>query len=610
MSIQRPYQRTTKIIERSEINSWETVTLANDSSVTAELRGKTLKISPAFGKVGKERNHHKFEVEIEGEGTTNLFIGQAPRKEHIDRVYNTYYYTQDFKNISNGFIKEVPALYGNRNFNWYLVEDKPDAKITRIVHTYHQCPDEWNTSWMQEGMFEYKFLGGRMKYALSYPAGYNSNNTIEYPLVVSVGGSGELGDDGRVRVQTNPSSIITRYHDFFVNFPAFHLTVQIPFPRDFTEEINTTPSQWPYHDGWLKYYVEDGYGVIGTKEIINKLINNPDNHINVNKIYLTGFSGGGLFCYESLKGLRDIFAAIVPIAAWPIGNAYQDVENSQYWDSPPGGKPDSMKERLIKEMKRGRHIPTIVAAGDRDNMKHGTRAFKKIADQLHMNCKLDILPNANHGGSPKRFWAKREHLEWMFSQTKRNLIPPDPYPNARYSSPKYYADFNQDGIVNQEDVNIFAKEFKNTGSELKADANLDGKTDEFDLSILASQYEPENPTFEIALEQANNPTQPERKPFTPPRRSFLPPRNIRTGEIIIGANNIMENTEYEQTELKLTADDQGYYHLMEVDESGEKEISKHLQEREAVEKATNLKVNNPQKEYYYEHRYKVSVNLD
>lgn len=440
MPIKRPFARKEVIHTQTDIESWETVTLADDPSVTAELRGKTFLISPAIGVVTKEQNHHNVEIDIEGpEGSViNIHMGHAPVVTQYDRVFSTYYYTIDFLNRKPGkFIKDYPAAYGSRRFNWWLIEVKPDIKVTNIKHSWYEAPENITTNWMHDSVKTYEFMGGRMHYSVSYPCDYNSEEDKNYPLVISIGGSGELGDDGAILNQTDPGCIITKFRNFFEEpkYRAFHVTIQIPYSTSFPSDQQVPiPEMSPYHDGWSNYYHERSHGMIGCREIINMLLNDPDHKIDPNRIYLTGFSGGGLFSYEALKGLRDILAAAVPIAGWGIGRAYENVFVNNNWDVQFTDGKDSLRDRLKKECLRSRHIPTIVCAGTSDNMKYGTEAFYQVASEIGSDCQFKTY-NTNHGGSPKLVWADPSNIEWLFSQTKQLNLPQDPYPNADYSAP-------------------------------------------------------------------------------------------------------------------------------------------------------------------------------
>lgn len=49
MPIKRPFSRKEVIHTQTDIEGWEVLMLADDESVTKELRGKTVLISPAIG---------------------------------------------------------------------------------------------------------------------------------------------------------------------------------------------------------------------------------------------------------------------------------------------------------------------------------------------------------------------------------------------------------------------------------------------------------------------------------------------------------------------------------------------------------------------------------
>lgn len=58
--------------------------------------------------------------------------------------------------------------------------------------------------------------------------------------------------------------------------------------------------------------------------------------------------------------------------------------------------------------------------------------------------------------------------------------------------------------------------------------------------------------------------------------------------------------------IDFTADNQGYYRVF-VDGQ---HVSNHVQEREASQRAMNIKMENPDAEVYYDHDYRVDVAYD
>jgi|14BtaG_2_1085337.scaffolds.fasta_scaffold00469_5 hypothetical protein len=438
MPITFPYERTTVTHTAQDIDTWAAVTLADDESVTADLRGKSFLVSPALGTNGRERHHHSAEIVIEGaEGEKiDVHMGFAPRDAHLDRVYSTYYYTTNFKNLSPGTItKDYESRYGGRAANWWLIEIKPGIVVKEIKHTYWQCPDDQpKTAWMHQPIKTLEYMGGRMHYSVSYPPNYNSEEDINYPIMFSVGGSGELGDDKKFLGQIDSGCIITKNYKHYTEFPCIHVSIQIPTPPStFTEPVPDPDTASPYHSSWSRYYDSRGYGAVGLKLLLQQFIDDPDYKIDENRVYLGGMSGGGLFSFEMLKGGRDIFAAVAPISAWAIGQAYQNVQSLTYWDQPYLDG-DSLRDRLKKEVLRSRHIPTLVGVGGKDSMKYGSRAFKEVADEIGTNCRYIEIPNGSHGGAVKQVWAKTENVEWLFSHTK-TITPDDPFPDNNYTIP-------------------------------------------------------------------------------------------------------------------------------------------------------------------------------
>lgn len=585
-SIKRPYIRTTEIHSQSDIESWEKVTLADDSSVTKELRGKTFFVSPAFGVARKERNHHEIEVEIEGsdDSVINFHMGHAPVEKRYNNVFSTRYYTIDFMNKKSGIFKrKYPATYGQRAITWWLVEAKSDIRIKRIKHSFHQCPNEWNTHWMHEHARDLQFMGGRMWWSPSYPCNYDSEDKTKlYPLVISVNGSHTLGDDKDFLSQVDPGCIITKFQDFFVDYPAFHISVQIPYPQTFTEEVPDF-NQYPYHNGWLRYYHERSHGMVGCRLLIEKLLSDPNYNIDPNRIYLTGFSGGGLFSFEGLKGLRDILAAAVPIAAWPIYQAYGDPLSHPNWNTPFDDGGESLKDRLKKEMLRSEHIPTLVGVGDQDGMRHGSRAWQIVADEIGKDSQLKEYPS-KHGGSPKRVWSDPENVEWLFSQTKKSIIPPDPYPNADYSE-------SSSSMSSQSSIS--------SESSTSSESSVSSHSSESSISSSSSLSSDSSFSSESSLSSDSSLSS----------NSSMSSDSSESSESTLSSESSFSSVSSESSQrrldmlFKFTAKNSGYYRVF-VDGV---QVSQHITEREALEEATEQKTMAPEKEVYFDHDYKVMI---
>ena len=491
MALTFPYERTTVTHTAEDINLWTPVTLANDESVTADLRGKSFLVSPAFGVQGRERHHHSVEIVVEGQSdkTIDVHMGFAPVDTQLDRVYSTYYYTTNFKNLTLGTTnKDYESRYGNRAINWWLVEVTPGITIKSIKHTYWQAPTY--TNWMHGPTQTIEFNGGRMHYAVSLPPNYNSEESTKYPVMFTCGGSGELGDDKRFLTQIVPSAIITKNYRHYHDFPCIYVAVQIPFPDNFTG-YPAPDTAYPYHSGWNRYYDSRSPGMDGMRILLQQMIDSPDYQVDEDRIYISGMSGGGLLSFEALKGMRDILAAAAPISAWSIGGAYQNIETHYHWNEPYEGG-DTIKDRLRKEVLRGKHIPTLVGVGSNDNMKYGSRVFKDMADEVGATCNYVEIPNGSHGGTVKQVWSKTENLEWIFSHTKAKDIPDDPFPNpnnlyAECYKPAFDLELAAKGVP-ENIVTVIDYAYEQLEVMSTGDLDMDGDVDNADIGAVVGNF--------------------------------------------------------------------------------------------------------------------------
>ena len=386
-----------------------------------KFHNRTFMVSEAYGVDGLEQHHHKVKLTIAGEAPLKVYMGYFHRPDTVG-MFSKYYNSFEWTLHPGTHEFEFEARYGSRDYNWWFYE-VGGSVISQIEHTYY----EGNTSWLAEKPIQQvEFFGGRARYYLSTPP--NPVAGEKYPLIVSVGGSGELGDDGAILNQTDPACIIRKNYKRFTQFPAYYATYQVPFDRDF-ENWPAFQSEHPYHSGWHRYYGVDSPGMYGLRLLVAKLTTEyPD--IDPERLYLTGFSGGGLLCFEALKAQRDLWAAIVPTAGWPIGQAYENVVNNQYWDNPYNGGL-SLKERLLREMKQNKHTPLLIGNGSSDSMRYSCFEYEYLAEALDREVTHKIYPTS-HTGVSKRVWSDFENLEWLMAQRLPAVIPPDPYPDFNY----------------------------------------------------------------------------------------------------------------------------------------------------------------------------------
>ena len=133
------------------------------------------------------------------------------------------------------------------------------------------------------------------------------------------------------------------------------------------------------------------------------------------------FDGQASACAQYLKAGREVFAAGMSGAGWPIGTAR----------STPTGQ---LLARLKLEVARYRHIPVHVLVGGGDAMKYGSKAVhQEILAQGGKSTYVEF-PGTKHVESSAKAWGNPKHIEWLFAQSRKNNPAPgkDPYPGGVY----------------------------------------------------------------------------------------------------------------------------------------------------------------------------------
>jgi len=284
---------------------------------------------------------------------------------------------------------------------------------------------------------EYLFANSFLPYRLLYPNNYNSSKS--YPLVVSTGGSGEIGSDN---VKSMHSSVFgpVYYNNYYddIEFEAFSIVVQIPqtaffdYPTFYYPEGSRGAPIAPYHQMPDK----DGFFVEAVSSLVREMIENPYMNIDENRVYFTGWSLGGFTSFSMARESPDIWAAIWPIAARPIGNAgrvyfmrdnlytceemssIRGIVSACRYDLERG--PD-IKERLEQEVQDYKHIPFIITSGDLDSLVYGGELACEVLNEQGGNCTHYIYENCGHvctfDGTDKSY-RERDKVSWLFSQVK------------------------------------------------------------------------------------------------------------------------------------------------------------------------------------------------
>jgi predicted peptidase len=315
--------------------------------------------------------------------------------------------------------QKIVSSYKGESFAWLIVHASGGAKIARITHT---C-------WKGKGALyghgpgEFRFDGAILPFRMMLPRNFDPRK--KYPLVISVSGSGGVGD-GNVRSMEKVIFAKSLFVDYLdeKEFECISVVPQIPSGK------NVPKRYWPkgplgkptpiYHPDWPAVN-ENGWYVQATIALIKDLAGDSGPGVDPDRIYFTGFSYGGKACWEFLRADRELFAGAVCGAGWPIGRAR----------SRPVGP---LKARLKLEVSRIKHIPVSIFAGQDDLMRYGSKAaHEEIVAQGGKSSYVEF-PKTDHVGTARSIWRNRKYVRWLFAQNrKKNPKPgPDPYPMGVY----------------------------------------------------------------------------------------------------------------------------------------------------------------------------------
>ena len=380
--------------------------------------GKACMVSPVinFGK-GVELNHHRItvayrsgSVELSLARSTTSKLETALAKKHLHRKLLP---------VKSGAETKIVSSYRGETYAWVIVRPIGGASITGLTHT---CWKGKGTLY-GHGPGEFKFKGASLPFRMMMPRNFDPRK--KYPLVVSVSGSGGVGEDN-VRSMEKvilAGSLFVHYYEE-KEFECISLVPQIPSGK-------TVPAPyWPrgplgkptpvHHPDWPAVN-ENGWYVQATLALIKDLAGPSGPGVDPDRIYFTGFSYGGKACWEFLRAGRDVFAGAICGAGWPIGKAF----------SRPT---DEMKARLKLEVSRIKHIPVSIFAGQADPMRYGSKVVHAEITVQGGKSSYVEFPKTAHVATARGIWRNREHIRWLLAQNrKKNPKPgPDPYPLGVY----------------------------------------------------------------------------------------------------------------------------------------------------------------------------------
>lgn len=367
-----------------------------------KVDGQLCRISNTIaGPVRAEFNFHRVTADFSGTGTIEVSVGYSNSSKIADMMEKKHLHSS-FQKLTSGKEVLVTSPYKGQRFAWVIIRMSGRVAIRGIKYS---CRQTRNTLYGHVGGV-FSYAGGKLPYRLLYPNNYDPKKM--YPLVVSVAGSGGVGSDNSKSMEMIILGryLFTRYYRE-KGLECFSLVPQIPVSRDipapyFPKGRKGSPTL--YHPDW-EAVNSDGWFAEASINLIKELAVSSAVNIDVDRIYMTGYSYGGKACWEFLKADSVIFAAVASGGGWPIGRAYSD---------PKGHFLDQLK----REVSRFKGVPAMIFAGGDDKMRYGSAAVNKEILAQGGKTRFKIYKKAGHIPSARLGWGDIENIRWIFQQKR------------------------------------------------------------------------------------------------------------------------------------------------------------------------------------------------
>ncbi len=230
-----------------------------------------------------------------------------------------------------------------------------------------------------------------VRYLLYFPADYGKDTAKKWPLILSLHGSGEMGDNLELVKRTGLPEALAQIKDF----PFVVVAPQLPAPEIHGDQTYAYSQNDPY-----AYLL--AYGWRQMNDALYALLDQLTTSyaIDDHRIYLTGLSMGGFGTWDLALHSPGRFAAIVPIAG---GYYYGDTS-----------APDDIC--ALKD------TPVWAFHGEEDEAVPYT--LSQILVDALLACggataeaKLTLYPNTGHNGSWQQAYADPTLYQWLLDQS-------------------------------------------------------------------------------------------------------------------------------------------------------------------------------------------------
>ena len=396
---QAVYGQLSVVYKAQDVASWPRRSLQDGPAIVSPVLA-----APA----GCEINHHRVTVRYSGDGKVQVCVAFEAADVGAAAFDRPGQHGR-WQAVKSG--QEIKFTSGQKDdrFAWVALRTEGAVKIAEVSQS---C-------WRGRGTIfghvaaTYAFAGGKLPYRLLYPRNFDPKK--KYPLVLSVHGSGGVGDDNARGME---NVILARYlfiqYYFDEALECFSLVPQIPpnsaIPEPCWPKGEKGGPTRPDHPDWPAVN-ENGWYVQATVSLIRTLMATEGFSIDPDRVYCTGFSYGGKACWELLKAGGDVFAGAIAGGGWAIGPAYSE----------PKGE---LVQTLAREVARYKHIPVRVFAGGKDPMRLGSSAVHKEILRQGGKSEYEEFPDTEHIPSAGKAWGNRKNVEWLFQQSRKTNPKP------------------------------------------------------------------------------------------------------------------------------------------------------------------------------------------
>lgn len=256
-------------------------------------------------------------------------------------------------------------------FRYYWVLFREPVPLTNVTVslTYTKCVGTYRGAVL--GTMDY--LDGQLSYGLFYPLNYNHNDkSVRHPIIINLPGQIVATAAGSIyqitaSIARNNEAWDAKYNCFGI---SFHWADCDAYGRGDTTQIAPTTLLPTYNKLLGDYNTpkngarEGTWHVSGIYKTIKYLINRFN--IDEDRIYLAGYSWGGIVAYEFAKQFPSVLAGMIVADAGFFPNYWTTDPYVDKFTSPASVAGQDIYPYFQNEIKRIKHIPMMFSA-----LRHG-----------------------------------------------------------------------------------------------------------------------------------------------------------------------------------------------------------------------------------------------